>query len=302
MKTLAQKISMLNQMNEKEYQKHVMETMGYDPKKEMRHNKLEKMCSILTSTKNHKDDSKHGRLISERDIDFFFNIITEIKPILFKMTESMRDQVVDVEKTGELPIDIPFQIFSIEPADDWHGLYTTKNNKGMLNAQMIVVYEQSPTRLICYTLYNYISNDHHSVPFREFVERSILVFTDDNKPSDIGSLYFPLAIYLNKLDNRTAKVNYQARVKFRPLGFGSKQTIKIKTTAIYIDPSKKYLDKTFGSRNIEWTYSWEVRGHWRKFKGVGKNRCGQKNVEGWTWVKTHIKGEGELIKKDRVVI
>jgi len=300
METPAQCIDKLNAQSESEYQVTVVDKMGYDPKEEMRINKLEKMCFLLNSTDKHCERNKYGaqKPIADEHIDFFFEIIEDVKPLMFKMTEEMRNVEVDHEAMGELPIDVPFQTFSIQPADDWHGLYTQRSDAGMLNATLSVIHEETPTCLIIYSLYNFIPNDNQNIAM-EFVERSILML--DEKPIDTDSLYTPLAMYLSKLDNRTAKVEYTARIKRKNRNTKKKETIKLKTQAIFIDPSKKFTQKTFGTREIEWTYSWEVRGHWRRLKGVGKNRTGQKNVPGWTWVKSHTKGVGDIIKKDRVV-
>lgn len=51
-------------------------------------------------------------------------------------------------------------------------------------------------------------------------------------------------------------------------------------------------------------FSWEVMGHWRKLENessLGKNRNGEYIVEGYTWVIPHVKGQGELKKKVRVL-
>jgi hypothetical protein len=276
-----------------ELHQQAVERMGYDPIKEMRINKLEKMCSIML----------HGKTvdgyypISEEDKKFFFEIIKNIKPLMFKMVEGLANSQVDKETLGgELPIDIPFQTFSLEPADDWHSLYTVRDNNSMENMQMIVVHEESPTRLITFASYNKLRNDGS---FEEYVKKSILTFTDDDKPSNVDSVYAPISIYLAKLNNRTANFKFTARTKCR--FNGKKETIKIKANAIYIDPSKRCSDTQFFNQNIEWSHSWEVRGHWRSFKGTGKNRQGEKNVDGWTWVKPHKKGDGELLQKNRVV-
>lgn len=57
------------------------------------------------------------------------------------------------------------------------------------------------------------------------------------------------------------------------------------------------------SREIEWNNSWIVRGHWRRHEGqtLGKDRNGERKVEGFTWVTDHKKGEGELIIKPRLL-
>lgn len=52
---------------------------------------------------------------------------------------------------------------------------------------------------------------------------------------------------------------------------------------------------------IEWSHRWEVMGHWRRCSTVGKDRDGNYNVIGLTWVSPHIRGEGELVIKTRIV-
>lgn len=50
-------------------------------------------------------------------------------------------------------------------------------------------------------------------------------------------------------------------------------------------------------------YAYEVRGHWRKLQygQIGKDREGLRGVKGYTWVIPFIKGEGEVMKKVRIV-
>ena len=66
--------------------------------------------------------------------------------------------------------------------------------------------------------------------------------------------------------------------------------------------SKSYkLIKPLGK--LEYTYSFKVRSHWRRIdpKSYGKNRNGEYVVKGYTFVKDYIKGEGELVKRVRVL-
>lgn len=53
---------------------------------------------------------------------------------------------------------------------------------------------------------------------------------------------------------------------------------------------------------IKYNHSWEVRGHWRRCANIGRDRSGHYRVNGYTWVKPHVKGDGELIKKRRVFL
>lgn len=54
---------------------------------------------------------------------------------------------------------------------------------------------------------------------------------------------------------------------------------------------------------IDWSHRWEVRGHWRKVHGIGKDRAGDYKIVGHTWVKNFTKGPAELplIVKTRVM-
>lgn len=73
--------------------------------------------------------------------------------------------------------------------------------------------------------------------------------------------------------------------------------------SISIIATKKCVSKYTNDfkSTIEWKHSWECMGHWRICKAVGKDREGTYNQIGRTWVKPCIKGNGELIKKIRIV-
>lgn len=88
----------------------------------------------------------------------------------------------------------------------------------------------------------------------------------------------------------------------------SKATIKVTNRPIYYVLDKKedveIQKKKIKSRGkLEFTHAFKVRGHWRKIddKSIGKDRSGDYNVQGYTWVIDHIRGEGELVKRVRIV-
>ena len=101
------------------------------------------------------------------------------------------------------------------------------------------------------------------------------------------------------LTDRTDRKEYYARK--------GKPTIKLDGRPIYYVMEKKvYERKEYNIKPItklEYSYSFHVRGHWRKLseEQTGKNRQGIYNVKGYTWVKDFIKGEGELVKRVRIV-
>lgn len=310
MKTPMEKIEKINSFNQDEYNEHIVKKIGYDPMKELRINKLEKMCKMITNKKTNCIGGTNNS-IPDKDIDFFFSIVDNIKPIMFLMTGDLKDQEVSTKSLIErdLKIDIPFETFSIEPADDWHGLYTIKTVQGMLNAVMIVVHEETPENLILFTMFNFIPGPGaKTLKAFEFVEKStiniskgIKAYVDSFKNTnyDPESLYIPISLYLSKLDNRSANVEYKVRTRIKTSR--GKRILKLNPGAILIDPSKKYSVKAFGTRQVEWQISWVVRGHWRRFKGTGKDRSGSRNAIGWTWVNSYQKGEGDISNKTRIV-
>ena len=54
---------------------------------------------------------------------------------------------------------------------------------------------------------------------------------------------------------------------------------------------------------LEYSHAFRVRGHWRRIdeKSIGKDRTGDYHIQGFTWVIDHIRGEGEFVKRARIV-
>ncbi|MGH1348736.1 MAG: hypothetical protein ACRBN8_44785 [Nannocystales bacterium] len=63
----------------------------------------------------------------------------------------------------------------------------------------------------------------------------------------------------------------------------------------------EYERQTGLEGKVDWTHKWQVRGHWRKVDGIGKDRSGSYQVKGATWVNPHQKGKGPLVEKIRFV-
>lgn len=88
-----------------------------------------------------------------------------------------------------------------------------------------------------------------------------------------------------------------------------KPTIKIPQRPIYYILGNKNENITHKYKNIrttgtlEYSFCFRVRGHWRHINEgtLGKDRNGIYNVKGYTWVTEYTKGEGELVKRIRVV-
>jgi hypothetical protein len=68
--------------------------------------------------------------------------------------------------------------------------------------------------------------------------------------------------------------------------------------------SKRYISKDSSiPTNIAWTHCFDVCGHWRKVKGIGKNRQGERTVKGYTWISPFEKQKHlEKRVKERIVV
>jgi len=62
-----------------------------------------------------------------------------------------------------------------------------------------------------------------------------------------------------------------------------------------------YPNSSKAPQVVEWKHSWWVAGCWVKIHGIGKDRDGIRKIDGLTWRVPHIKGDGELLEKVRVL-
>lgn len=104
--------------------------------------------------------------------------------------------------------------------------------------------------------------------------------------------------------------------RFERSSFGTSKSlgkIKVKTKEgkqfikphkfIYVAPkSKRDSFVQNNTANIDWSYRWEVRGHWRYIPDrIGKNREGNP-IQHYTWIASYVKGPEDkpLIEKVRI--
>ena len=127
--------------------------------------------------------------------------------------------------------------------------------------------------------------------------------------SDIYALLRMLLFALSSISNlpkysvacdRTTKCEYYRRHRA--------STIKVNKPIYYIlDKQEEQVKREYHRikpiGSITFDHSFKVRGHWRRIDThtLGKNRNNEYVCRGVTWVKEHVRGEGELMKKVRVV-
>jgi len=154
---------------------------------------------------------------------------------------------------------------------------------------------------------------------KEINPRDYIIFIYDHSKDLIASIK-KNGLYGNEKEVYTTtleyiKSEYLQRLKQPDIGqISTNKKIKIKTGSknktkeirkIVVIGSGKHKQKKLDGMKISWDYShrWEVRGHWRKCKGMGKDREGDYCIERFTWVKAHEKGpeDAALITKTRVL-
>lgn len=124
-----------------------------------------------------------------------------------------------------------------------------------------------------------------------------------------GSYLVMIKKILEKINNRnihyiqnTEKINERGRLNgvFIKFKYNPDHIIYVasnKTVKTNADIAKRIIKKP--------DFAYEVMGHWRRLFGksnLGKNRQGEYCVIGRTWVKDHVRGQGELKKRTRLVV
>lgn len=115
----------------------------------------------------------------------------------------------------------------------------------------------------------------------------------------------------HKLNNRhLIYVENQEKLAIRGRVKGVFKKVKYHPSdVIYVLPRKEF-DALPVSKKVKVKvinkpkYAYEVMGHWRMLQStfsIGKDRHGVRGVRGYTWVSAHTRGDGDIMKKTRIV-
>ena len=114
---------------------------------------------------------------------------------------------------------------------------------------------------------------------------------------------------LNELSKKSVAVDKPINNFYEYYRRRRKPTLKVPQRPIYYvlgekekDVSAKY-EYIQPTGTLEYSYAFKVRGHWRHIgdKTLGKDRNGNYNIKGFTWITEYTKGEGELAKRLHIV-
>lgn len=204
----------------------------------------------------------------------------------------------DLKMTGPVlaaNIDGPFPVFSIEALNGPLAISTCELDNGSsatIETWCVVVKEYAPKRYGFWTYTCRHENDLDGKPFPP-----LWLITKSNVDADI------VAHYLNRMEKEKMGVeSVRTSVK---LGEGKSKRIHKIRRVIHVQPKKRFFEPSYGgTRSIDWTHRFEVRGHWVSLPGkLGKDREGNYCIKDWTWRSNYIKGAEHLplVKKTRVV-
>ena len=168
---------------------------------------------------------------------------------------------------------------------------------------------------------NYIDKVSLNIPFRiEIGERTSVIISDfyvdilkdriERIVRDLFVIVISVCKTLSELSKKSVAVDKPSNPNLcEYYRRKRKPTIKIPQRPIYyilgekhesVSAKYKYINTT---GNLEYSFAFRVRGHWRHINEgtFGKDRNGNYNVKGYTWVTEYTKGEGELAKRIRVI-
>lgn len=220
----------------------------------------------------------------------FDEYIKDCHPFIFSVKDIEVKDIREIEPTDER-FDLPFPVISIEVMGKY--ISVPRPNEDQVWIVFFIVKEIAPKEYV-FTIVVESINDNGQR------ERSVY---DVKKGEGFENMNGILKHYLAKLSQE--KIGVASRNQNIKIGSGKNKTFWRPKNITYVSP-KKYIDnfsQLADSRNITWSHRWEVRGHWREIKGLGKDRDGKYGVVGHTWVMNHSKGPEHLpvIKKIRVV-
>jgi len=203
-------------------------------------------------------------------------------------------------------LNLPFQTTWIECAGD-HNLFHFSNGKEEWGCVYLCAHEKSPGNYIFLTaIQNLKAATKESISqmnIQDAIAYASMEFLIIEKGDD-SKFYELLFKCTNKVINSIQKsdvgtISYGGSVRIRT----SKGKERKKIRNVVVCGKKKDIESVAReqfSKEVNWSHQWEVRGHWRRCDTIGKDREGKYCVEGFTWIKNHLKGEGTFIKKVRV--
>lgn len=233
-------------------------------------------------------------------VDKFNNAFNQSRIILFNKKDSRYTHVAKSESDNQWGLngflDLPFKTCSFENTE--HDLLTfsmaTKSSDKELGIDCLcfVVQEVWPGEYVFFSLCSYERNNERLFSVIYSDKRCRLYYILKRKTQQlIGD------IQSHKNSIGIQKISERIKIRIN----GEKVIKKIKEVVICCENKRKDKYEKENSIEVNWSHRWEVRGHWRRIKGLGKNREGRYEVNNMTWVNPCVKGpeSKNIVKKKR---
>lgn len=231
--------------------------------------------------------NKHGYSQSEI-VDSFIKFSSKCRPFIFTpsgeeyLPKNYPESVTEIE-------DAPFECFSIELSGDRP--ITSPNPEDLLDSKYAQV------DIWCMMVCEFSPKDYAAFLLVRHKDLWGVLASGDENPETNGLIQH----YIDRISKEKSGLEI-VNVK-QKIGSGKLKTFHKIKSVIHITGSPAKYSGSYGSREVDWTHRFEVRGHWRKVSGIGKDRQGNYGTEGFTWISSYVKGSDDLplIKKQRVV-
>lgn len=209
----------------------------------------------------------------------------------------------DLDYTAPLELPFPNCIFAVE---NNLPLLTVKDmpelpDEAAMQFCVLHVFEQQPGKYAFAKLLNYKGNRAILTADWDSYRSGSHGFTADGHSA--YEIEYSLAHYLCDIvhDSKLAVMERDFKREKRWLNGVRAAYSPAKT--IYLGSKGKVagqLPKSRDGQITRWIESWRVRGHWRRLNSgkLGKDRAGERRVDGFTWVAAHEKGEGKIHEKN----
>jgi len=232
---------------------------------------------------------ENNKIVTAKEkTSIFHDALNEAEIFILADTKAVNELVFDKDQfskfSEQVPINQPFRVVAVEALS---GVLKIRNPNDLddpikvMNIKCLVSVEFEPG---IYALFGNLDTPTE--------ERVVMISNDEAEPL----LRF---IFDSLAESEIGTESVNERVK---LSTGGSKTIRKIKRVIHIC-GKRDKTKLYGTREVDWSHAWSVRGHWRKIPTIGKNRLGEYVVKGFTWVADHQKGpeSKDLVSKVRVL-
>lgn len=216
--------------------------------------------------------------------------ISEVRPLVFS------NQLVPLE-VGDVPfrpLNMPFKTIWIEWLN--RPLAVDKESE-MLGC---LISERAPC---FYDIMPLMSRQNSGLDWCTF----FLVPETFQKEKFLRDVYKSIHGLLSFWGSKSVSVGRSRDIDRLKIGRGvNRKLVKIKDLVVIYPKQEKEMavDDLKLHSEVDWSHRWQVRGHWRKCSGLGKDRGGSYSSIGYTWVVPHEKGPDHLplVKKTRFTV